>query len=150
MPNTPALVRAGATALCGGRATRPVHLALARSLFSCVGITAVLAEESMNGITALSGSGPAYLFLVCEILARAGAAAGVPVDTATAFARQTVHGAGALLSARSEPADTLRAQVTSPGGTTAAALQVLMERGIERIFTEAVAAAVRRAEELSA
>jgi pyrroline-5-carboxylate reductase len=104
----------------------------------------------MDAVTAVSGSGPAYVFLLAEALARAGAAAGLPAALADKLARETVAGSGELLHRSTEPAATLRTNVTSPGGTTAAALGVLMGRdGLEPLMTEAVAAATKRGRELA-
>jgi pyrroline-5-carboxylate reductase len=107
-------------------------------------------ETLMDAVTAVSGSGPAYVFLLAEELARAGVAAGLPADFAAKIARATVSGSGELLRQSSLDAATLRKNVTSPGGTTAAALDVLMaEGGMQQLMTEAVAAATRRSKELA-
>ena len=104
----------------------------------------------MDAVTALSGSGPAYVFLLAEAMARAGAAAGLPTGLAETLARATVAGSGELLARSPLAAATLRQNVTSPGGTTAAALDVLMGKdGLERLMVEAVAAATRRSRELA-
>jgi pyrroline-5-carboxylate reductase len=107
-------------------------------------------ETLMDAVTAVSGSGPAYVFLLAETMARAGAAAGLPTALAEKLARATVAGSGELLHRSSESAATLRANVTSPGGTTAAALGVLMEKdGLDPLMTKAVAAAAQRGRELA-
>ncbi|MEA2907423.1 MAG: pyrroline-5-carboxylate reductase, partial [Alphaproteobacteria bacterium] len=107
-------------------------------------------EKLMDAVTAVSGSGPAYVFLLAEALARAGAAAGLPPDLAAKLARATVAGSGELLHRSSLEAATLRSNVTSPGGTTAAALDVLMApQGLEALMTKAVAAATKRSRELA-
>jgi pyrroline-5-carboxylate reductase len=104
----------------------------------------------MDAVTAVSGSGPAYVFLLAEMMARAGEAAGLPAPLAEKLARATVAGSGELLHRSLEPAATLRANVTSPGGTTAAALGVLMDKdGLDPLMTKAVAAATRRGKELA-
>ena len=104
----------------------------------------------MDAVTALSGSGPAYVFLLAEAMARAGAAAGLPIELAETLARATVAGSGELLARSPLAAATLRQNVTSPGGTTAAALDVLMGKdGLERLMVEAIAAATRRSRELA-
>jgi len=104
----------------------------------------------MDAVTAVSGSGPAYVFLLVEVMAEAGVKAGLAPDIAMALARGTVAGSGELLRRASEPASALRVNVTSPGGTTAAALQVLMaENGLQPLFDRAIAAATRRSRELA-
>jgi pyrroline-5-carboxylate reductase len=124
---------------------------MADALLSAVGVVEwVESEDLIDAVTALSGSGPAYVFHLVECLAEAGAAAGLPADLAARLARATVAGAGELLGASPASAETLRQNVTSPGGTTAAALDVLMGEGrLQGLVTEAVAAAKRRAGELS-
>jgi len=107
-------------------------------------------ESLMDAVTAVSGSGPAYLFLLAEELARAGVAAGLPAELAERLARETVAGSGELLHRSNDPAATLRRNVTSPGGTTAAALEVLMgEDGLRPLLTRAVAAATKRSKDLA-
>ncbi|HUG61521.1 MAG TPA: pyrroline-5-carboxylate reductase dimerization domain-containing protein, partial [Methylomirabilota bacterium] len=127
------------------------HRAIAQELMDAVGQTAWIEDEGlMDAVTAVSGSGPAYVFLVAECLAAAGREAGLPDALAAQLARQTVAGAGALLAASELEASVLRRNVTSPGGTTAAALAVLMrEGGLEPLFVEAVKAAARRSRELA-
>lgn len=151
MPNLPAEIGRGITALCANSSATSGQRDLCEGLMRAVGEVAwVDREDFMDAITALSGSGPAYVFYLTECLAKAGREAGLPESLATRLARATVAGAGALL-ARSEldPAE-LRRNVTSPGGTTAAGLAVLMrEPGFEAILVETVAAAARRSQELS-
>ncbi|MEQ8640271.1 MAG: pyrroline-5-carboxylate reductase [Alphaproteobacteria bacterium] len=151
MPNTPAAVGRGMTVLCAGAGLDTAGRDLATGLMAAVGDTAWVADESlMDAVTAVSGSGPAYVFLLAEALAEAGIAAGLDADLARRLARQTVTGAGELMyRAEETPAD-LRAAVTSPGGTTAAALQVLMgPDGWQDALTRAVAAATQRSRQLA-
>ena len=151
MPNTPAQVGQGMSVAVGNGAVAARHRATVDALMNAVGKTAWIDDERlMDAVTAVSGSGPAYVFLVAEVLAEAGRAAGLPADLAALLARQTVAGAGALLAASDLDAATLRRNVTSPGGTTAAALAVLMgEEGMQPLMTAAVAAAARRGRELA-
>lgn len=152
MPNLPASIGRGAT----GAATNPEvseeQRLTADALLSSNGIVEWLpSEDLIDAVTAVSGSGPAYVFHLVECLAEAGAAAGLPADLAGRLARATVTGAGELLFQSELPPATLRQNVTSPGGTTAAALEVLMrdQDGLKGLMREAVAAAKRRAEELA-
>ncbi len=151
MPNTPAQVGQGMSVGCGNAAVTAAHRALVDGLMTAVGKMAWIDDEAlMDAVTAVSGSGPAYVFLLAEVLAEAARAAGLPADLAALLARQTVSGAGALLAASDLDPATLRKNVTSPGGTTAAALAVLMaENGIQPLMTAAVAAAARRGRELA-
>jgi pyrroline-5-carboxylate reductase len=151
MPNTPAAVGRGMTALVGNARAGEAELALAEALMAAVGQTVRLADEAqMDAVTAVSGSGPAYVFHLVETLAEAGEAEGLPPELALALARATVAGAGALAEASGEPPERLRVNVTSPGGTTAAALEVLMEpeTGLGALMRRVVAAAARRSREL--
>lgn len=150
MPNTPAAVGRGITALIGNAAVTPAQLALAEALLGAIGETVRLgAEAQMDAVTAVSGSGPAYIFLMIESLAAAGVAQGLPEDLAMRLARATVCGAGELAHRAPEPAAQLRVNVTSPGGTTAAALAVLMAGdGLDPLMARAVAAAAARSREL--
>lgn len=151
MPNLPASIGRGATGACASPEVTPAQRAAAEALFAANGAVAWLADEAqIDAVTAVSGSGPAYVFLLAETLAEAGIAAGLEPDVARRLARATVAGAGALLDASPAEAAELRRNVTSPGGTTAAALDVLMrEDGLGALMREAVAAARRRAGELS-
>jgi pyrroline-5-carboxylate reductase len=152
MPNTPASVGRGVTAVAADPSVSESQRAAADSLLRAIGrIEWVKDETLIDAVTAVSGSGPAYVFLLAETLAKAGEAAGLPPDLALRLARSTVEGAGELLyRAAATPAATLRENVTSPGGTTAAALAVLMAPdGLQPLMTKAVAAAKRRSEELS-
>ena len=152
MPNTPAAIGRGITALIGNGAATEAHLALAESLLSAVGETVRLQEESqMDAVTAVSGSGPAYVFHLIEALAAAGEAEGLPSDLAMQLVTATVAGAGALAMESGETPTQLRINVTSPNGTTAAALQVLMdeETGFPPLLRRAVKAAADRSRELA-
>jgi pyrroline-5-carboxylate reductase len=151
MPNTPAAIGRGMTvAVPNGRVSQ-AQRALVDALLSAVGAVEWVADEAlMDAVTALSGSGPAYVFLLAEAMARAGTAAGLPAALAATLARATVAGAGELLHRSPFDAATLRQNVTSPGGTTAAALEVLMaEDGLERLMTAAIAAATKRSRDLA-
>ena len=152
MPNTPASVRRGATGLFANRNVSPQQKATCDQLVTAVGQAAWVAEENqLDAVTALSGSGPAYVFLLVEALAAAGEKLGLPTEMAQMLARATVTGSGELLHQSPLPASVLRENVTSPKGTTYAALQVLMrdEGGLAQLMAEATAAAARRAEELA-
>ncbi|MET3480887.1 pyrroline-5-carboxylate reductase [Methylobacterium sp. 1973] len=151
MPNLPASIGRGATGACANPEVTPAQRAAAEALFAANGTMAWLTDEAqIDAVTAVSGSGPAYVFLLAETLADAGIAAGLDPDVARNLARATVAGAGALLDADPAEAADLRRNVTSPGGTTAAALDVLMRPdGLGALMREAVAAARRRAEDLA-
>ena len=152
MPNTPAAIGRGITALVGNDHATPQHLALAENLMAAVGQTVRLeGEHQMDAVTAVSGSGPAYVFHLIETLAAAGVAEGLPADLAMALARATVGGAGQLAEAAGEAPDQLRRNVTSPNGTTQAALEVLMDdaTGLGPLMARAVRAAAARSKELS-
>jgi pyrroline-5-carboxylate reductase len=149
MPNTPALLRAGALVYALGRRAKPVHEKLAVGILSSVGQVWRAEENQMDAVTALSGSGPAYVFLLAECLSDAGKTLGLPGPLAESLARQTIYGAGRMLAETSDPASTLRERVTSPGGTTAAALKVLDDKNLRQIFKDALSAARRRSQELS-
>lgn len=151
MPNTPAAIGRGITAVCANAHVGPEQARTCTALLSAVGEVAWLDDEGlMDAVTAVSGSGPAYVFLLAECLADAGVEAGLPRNLAEQLARVTVQGGGALMEASDEPAGTLRENVTSPGGTTEAALSQLMgEPGLRELMKRAVAAAVRRSKELS-
>jgi pyrroline-5-carboxylate reductase len=150
MPNTPAAIGRGITvAVPNPRVSQPQR-ELVHALLSATGAVEWIDDETlMDAVTAVSGSGPAYVFLLAEALARAGAAAGLPAGLAERLARVTVAGSGELLHRSQLDLATLRQNVTSPGGTTAAALDVLMARnGLDALMREAVAAASRRSREL--
>jgi pyrroline-5-carboxylate reductase len=147
MPNTPAVVGFGAAAIAPGHAATEEDLAWAEELLGAVGIVARVKEPLLDAVTGLSGSGPAYVFLVAEALIEAGVLVGLPRDVSQALSVQTLLGAATLLSDGTPP-EALRAAVTSPGGTTAAGLQVLEQRGLRAAFLDAVAAATARSHEL--
>lgn len=151
MPNTPAAIGRGISVACPNARVRAGQRDLCERLLRAGGEVAWVADEALiDPVTALSGSGPAYVFLLVEAMAAAGAAAGLPDDLAMQLARATVAGSGELLHQSDEPAATLRQNVTSSGGTTAAALEVLMAAdGLEALMTRAVAAATRRSRELA-
>jgi pyrroline-5-carboxylate reductase len=151
MPNTPAAVGQGVSVLCANAGATRIQRELAERLMAAVGaVHWVEDEDLMHAVTAVSGSGPAYVFHLIEALAEAGARAGLPEPLAMALARGTVAGAGELARRSGESAAQLRANVTSPGGTTAAALRVLMaEDGLAPLLARAVAAAALRSRELA-
>ena len=152
MPNTPAAIGQGITAITGNRNASKAHLVQAELLLSAVGETLRLeGEHQMDAVTAVSGSGPAYVFHLIETLAAAGVAEGLPADLSMRLAKATVAGAGALAMKSDDGPDQLRVNVTSPGGTTAAALEVLMDRngGFPDLMTRAVRAAANRGRELA-
>lgn len=151
MPNTPAAIGRGITGVCANANVDTTRRALAETLLAAVGEVAWVEDEALiDAVTAVSGSGPAYIFLLAECLAEAGRAAGLDTDTAARLARATVAGAGELLHRSDLPAADLRRNVTSPGGTTAAALAVLMaDDGLQQLMTRAVAAAAARGRELA-
>ncbi|MCV2874386.1 pyrroline-5-carboxylate reductase [Defluviimonas sp. WL0050] len=151
MPNTPAAIAKGITAITGNSKATEAHLKLAEALLSAVGqVVRLEGEHQMDAVTAVSGSGPAYVFHLIETLAAAGEAEGLPAPLALKLACATVAGAGALAEAAEEGPGQLRVNVTSPGGTTAAALGVLMDeaRGFPALLKEAVHAAAERGREL--
>ncbi|KGJ04584.1 pyrroline-5-carboxylate reductase [Paracoccus halophilus] len=151
MPNTPAAIGQGITAIVGNARAAEPELALAGALMSAVGrVVRLPAEDQMDAVTALSGSGPAYVFHMIEALAAAGAAEGLAPDLALELARATVAGAGALAVHADEDPATLRENVTSPGGTTAAGLALLMdpENGLPPLMRRTIAAAAARGREL--
>lgn len=151
MPNTPAAIGRGITAISGNARATEAHLALSEALLSAVGqVVRLEGEDQMDAVTAVSGSGPAYVFHLIETLAAAGVAEGLAPSLAMQLARATVAGAGALAEEAEEGPDQLRINVTSPGGTTAAALKVLMDegRGFPALLREAVHAAAERGREL--
>ena len=151
MPNTPSLLGAGATGLYANPRVTPEGRALAESLMSAVGLAAWVSEESlMDAVTGVSGSGPAYVFLLSEALQAAGRAQGLDADTARALANQTLLGAARMLDETGEDAATLRQRVTSPGGTTQAALESFEADGFRDIVARAVAAATNRGRQLAA
>jgi pyrroline-5-carboxylate reductase len=151
MPNTPAAIGRGITVAVAARSVSAEQRAVTDALLRATGSVEWIDDEDlMDAVTAVSGSGPAYIFLLAEELARAGVEAGLPAELATKLARETVAGSGELLHRSELPSATLRQNVTSPGGTTAAALEVLMgPDGMQSLLTRAVAAATRRGKELA-
>jgi len=152
MPNTPAAIGRGITGVAASEAVTARQRAMTDALLGAVGAVEWLDSEGLiDAVTAVSGSGPAYIFYLTEALAKAGEAAGLPADLAMRLARATVEGSGELMRQSPElPPAQLRENVTSPGGTTAAALAVLMASdGLDPLMRDAVAAALRRAGELS-
>jgi pyrroline-5-carboxylate reductase len=152
MPNTPAQVHRGVTVCVAGEGVTQEQRQTAGALMAAVGRVEWVDDEALiDAVTAVSGSGPAYIFLLAEAMAAAGEEVGLPPDLAFRLARDTVAGAGELLVRSGHDPETLRRNVTSPGGTTAAALAVLMaERGVPRLVRDAVRAAAARSRELSA
>jgi pyrroline-5-carboxylate reductase len=148
MPNTPALVGCGAAAIAPGTAASDDDLAWAEEILSAVGKVERVGESLLDAVTGLSGSGPAYVFLVAEALIEAGVAVGLPRPVAETLTVQTLLGSARLLCESGERAETLRAAVTSPGGTTAAGLAALESRAVRAAFLEAVAAATERSKQL--
>jgi pyrroline-5-carboxylate reductase len=151
MPNTPAAIGRGITVAVPNARVSSQQRGLVQAILSAVGVVEWVENESlMDAVTALSGSGPAYVFLLAETMAHAGRAAGLAPALAERLARATVAGSGELLHRSPLDAATLRQNVTSPGGTTAAALDVLMgANGLQELMTKAIAAATRRSQELA-
>jgi pyrroline-5-carboxylate reductase len=151
MPNTPAAIGRGITVAVPAKNVSAAQRATADALLRATGLVEWVEDESlMDAVTAVSGSGPAYIFLLAEELARAGVAAGLPEELATKLARETVAGSGELLHHSDLSSATLRQNVTSPGGTTAAALSVLMaDDGLQQLMIRAIAAATARSKELA-
>jgi pyrroline-5-carboxylate reductase len=148
MPNTPALIGAGAAAIAPGRGAGEADLAWAEGILSAVGTVARVPEALLDAVTGLSGSGPAYVFLVAEALIEAGVLVGLPRPVSQQLAVQTLLGSAQLLAQSPEGPEALRAAVTSPGGTTAAGLRVLEAAGVRSAILEAVVAATDRSREL--
>lgn len=149
MPNTPCQIGAGAAGIALGAGANAGDDELARTLFESIGVCIGVDESQMHAVTALSGSGPAYVFLLSEAMQQAGQQIGLSKADARALAEQTVIGAAKLLEASSESASDLRQAVTSPNGTTAAALEVMFERELPQIVAEAMLAARDRGIEMS-
>lgn len=148
MPNTPALAGAGAAALCPGRHATKDDLNTAVHLFEGVGTVHVVTEAQLDAVTGLSGSGPAYVYMVIEAMAAGGVLEGLPMDTALALATQTVFGTAQLVKESGEHPAVLRDRVCSPGGTTIAAVKELEEKGLRGALIKAVSKAARRSREL--
>ena len=151
MPNTPAAVRRGITIACGNASVTNAAKETCLSLLAAVGEASWLEDESLlDAVTAVSGSGPAYVFLLAETMTQAGIEAGLSAEMATQWAVQTVAGSGELLVQSDDDAANLRVNVTSPGGTTEAALSILMGKyGMQELMSEAIAKAVQRSKELA-
>jgi pyrroline-5-carboxylate reductase len=151
MPNTPAMIGRGVTGVYANANVSNAQRELVQSLLEVSGpVEWLAAEEDIDAVTAVSGSGPAYVFYLVECMAEAGRKLGLPADLAMRLARETVSGAGELLHQSADEASRLRQNVTSPGGTTAAALEVLMaQNGMQPLFDQAIAAARNRARELA-
>lgn len=148
MPNTPALVGEGVTGIAGGLFADEAAMAAAEQVLAAVGLVSRMDETLLDAVTAVSGTGPAYVFLLAEALTEAAIREGLPRHLAEAFVHQTVRGAGHLLTDTGRKPFELRSQVTSPGGTTAAAVHVLEERGFRAIVEDAVRAAAERSRQL--
>lgn len=148
MPNTPALVGAGAAAIAAGTSATGDDLDWAEGVLAAVGAVVRVPEGLLDAVTGLSGSGPAYVFLVAEALVDAGVLVGLPRPVATELAVQTLLGSARLLAEGDDGPEALRAAVTSPGGTTAAGLRALEQAGVRAAFLDAVVAATERSREL--
>ena len=149
MPNTPAQIGLGATALCKGGAATTEVLESAQALFDAVGITVIVDESHMDAVTGLSGSGPAYIFLIIEALTDGGVKAGLPRDIAQSLAVQTIVGASSMVLQTGKHPGQLKDMVTSPGGTTIKGLHVLEKRGVRAALMDAVDKAAKRSKELA-
>ncbi len=149
MPNTPALVDEGATAIAGGRYAEDIHVSRARAIFEAVGTVEVLPEGMMDAVTGLSGSGPAYVYMIIEALTDGGVKQGLPRAQALRLAAQTVYGSAKLVLETGRHPAILRDEVTTPGGTAIAAVADLENHGLRTMLINAVATATKRSEELS-
>ncbi len=149
MPNTPCLVGYGATALCRGTHATEAHLLLAQTLFASVGVSVEVEERLLDAVTGLSGSGPAYVYLMIEAMADGGVQAGLTRATARLLAAQTVMGAAQMVLASDQHPAQLKDNVTTPGGTTIAALAVLERAGFRTALMDAIEAAAARSKKLS-
>lgn len=149
MPNTPALIGAGATAVCSGRKTTTDDLDCARQIFSLIGVAVSVEEKLMDAVTGLSGSGPAYVFTFIEALSDAGVKNGLPREVAAQLAAQTVLGAARMVVETAQHPTLLKEKVTSPGGTTIAGLHALENGGFRGVVMNAVEAACTRSKELA-
>ena len=147
MPNTPAVIGKGAAAIAGGSSAAPAHLALAETILAPTGLVVRVAEKHLDAVTAISGSGPAYAFYLVDAMAEAGVLLGLPRDLATKLAAATVEGAGAMVVAGEHPT-VARERVSSPGGTTVAAVAELDAHGVRAAVVAAAKAAAARSAEL--
>jgi pyrroline-5-carboxylate reductase len=148
MPNTSCAVGLSATAICSGRYVRPEQLEIARRIFLSIGSVVVVEESLMDAVTGLSGSGPAYVYYIVEALEAAGISAGLSPETARALTIQTLLGAAQMLVKTGKAADELRREVTSPGGTTMAGLEVLNQYQLDEAVKKAVLRAKQRSMEM--
>jgi pyrroline-5-carboxylate reductase len=148
MPNTPALVGAGAAALCGGTSAGPTDIDWASGILGSAGQVVAVTEPLLDAVTGLSGSGPAYVFLLAEAMTDAGVSMGLTRDVAARLATQTIYGAGKMMVETGEEPVVLRAAVTTPAGTTAAGLAALEDNGLRAALAAAVRAATERSAEL--
>jgi pyrroline-5-carboxylate reductase len=149
MPNTPALIGAGATALCAGQMASAADLDMVRQIFALIGTAVRVEEKQMDAVTALSGSGPAYVFTFIEALSDAGVNNGLPRDVASQLAVQTVLGSARMVKETGEHPALLKERVTSPGGTTIAGLHVLESGSFRGVVMDAVKAACQKSKELA-
>lgn len=149
MPNTPVMVGKGASAYAGGKNTTAADLEVVRTIFSSLGDAVEVREDQMDAVTALSGSGPAYIYLLIEAMTDAGASLGLSPELSQSLAVQTIAGAAEMVAKTGQAPSALRKMVTSPHGTTAEALGVFETRAFRQIVAEAMQAAARRAAELS-
>ncbi|PCI36337.1 MAG: pyrroline-5-carboxylate reductase [Elusimicrobia bacterium] len=149
MPNTPALVDAGATPLAKGEHATDADLKIAETIFKAVGIVDIIPESLMDAVTGLSGSGPVYIYMVIEALIDGGVKMGIPRNVARRLAAQTVFGAAKLVIETGKHPAILKDEVTTPGGTAIAAIHMLESKGLRNVLIEAVATAAKRSEELS-
>lgn len=149
MPNTPCQISAGAIGFSAGKAVTREQVDAAKTIFDAVGISFEVPEKQLNAVTGLSGSGPAYVYLMIEAMSDAGVRVGLPRNVALKLAAQTVYGSAKLVIDADEHPAKLKDQVTSPGGTTIAALDALEKAGFRSALMEAVKAATKRSEELS-
>jgi pyrroline-5-carboxylate reductase len=150
MPNTPAMIAAGVTALCAGRFVTPEQMAMAQKIFNTVGRTVVVDEKHMDAVTGLSGSGPAFLYIIIEALAEAGVNVGLPRDVATLLAAQTTLGSARMVLETGYHPALLKDQVTTPAGCTVDGILELEEGGLRVTLIKAVKRATQRAKELAA
>ncbi|WP_263381328.1 pyrroline-5-carboxylate reductase [Granulicella arctica] len=149
MPNTPAMIAAGVTALCGGRFVSEQQMAVAQRIFQTVGRTVVVDEKHMDAVTGLSGSGPAFLYIIIEALAEAGVNVGLPRDVATLLAAQTTYGSARMVLETGYHPALLKDQVTTPAGCTVDGILELEEGGLRVTLIKAVKRATQRAKELA-
>jgi pyrroline-5-carboxylate reductase len=148
MPNTPLMVGCGATAIAPGKFASSASIDLARAIFEPSGVVVEVREDQIDAVTALSGSGPAYFFLLVEQMIRAGVEMGLSESVSRTLANQTARGAGLMLTQSTDSATELRRKVTSPGGTTQAAIESMQAAGFEKLVVDALIAAQKRGQEL--